>query len=50
MFRIYESSNIKMQEVRKEINKVSFNEVSCLDEVDKKEEIKEEKISSLFDL
>ena len=50
MFRIYESSNIKMQEVRKEINKFSFNEVSCLDEVDKKEEIKEETTSSLFDL
>ena len=54
MFRIYESKDIKMQEVTREINKVSFNEASCLDKVDKKveikEEIKEEKISSLFDL
>lgn len=51
MFRIYESSNINIQEVRKEINKVSFNEASCLDKkVEIKEEIKEEKIPSLFDL
>jgi len=51
MFRIYESENIQMQEVSKEINKVSFNEISCLKQVFKKDiKIKEEKISSLFDL
>ena len=45
LFSIYPNEKIKMHEVTNEVNKVLFNEPSCIDEVEKKVEEKiEEKV------
>jgi len=53
LFNIYESEKIQMQEVSKEMNKVTFNTSTCIQTVIKKDENKEKKERknlSLFDL